>query len=99
MLTPALALSLLEELLLGEECYFLPYGFGLPRAYKLWRVLWELWRFLLEGLFARGLKRKPPGLQEGLAAWVSAQAGRRGKVARPAHRLFKDGKPNLSPPE
>lgn len=55
----------LTGLLLGEECYFSPYGLGRPRAYKLQQVCGESWRFLLEGLFAGGLKRKPQGLQEG----------------------------------
>lgn len=47
------------ELLLGEECYFPLYGFGLPGAYKLRQVLRELWRFLLEWLFA-GAKEEAP---------------------------------------
>lgn len=67
-------LSQLATLLIGEECYSSLLGFGLPCAYKLWQVLGELWRFLLEQFFAGGLKRKPKGLQESLQAWVSAQA-------------------------
>ena len=51
---------------LEEECDFSLHGFGLPGAYKLWQVLGKLWRFLLEWFFARGLERKPHGLQESL---------------------------------
>lgn len=57
-------LSQLAKLILGEECYSSLLGFGLPCAYKLWQVLGEPWRFLLERLLAGGLKRKPKGLQE-----------------------------------
>lgn len=92
----------LAGFLLKEDCYFSLHGFGLPGAYKLWQVLGKLWRFLLEWFFARGLERKPHGLQERLIGMgFSSGWGRLSKVTGQAHRLptmvlLNDKKPKLN---